>query len=779
MQMNLFLYHFGAAFRSIFKGKIYSLFNIIGFALGFTICIISGIYIYREYNVDKCYKGYQDIYRIVDDEKNLSSIDYDIAQRLKDQFPEIKYTVPAAFINIDFKIRPLKEEDKSVTIKNLISTENDFFKVFQMDFLAGDPSKPFTSDLSIIVTQSTAEKLFGRTDIIGEQLFTPRGIMPVSAVIKDIPINSSLQADIFFNSKTVESRIGQACIGGNEICYNPYPVYALLNDRVDKKSLEEKINSNFPQNYSSTKKVRLQPLTDIYFDKTVTDNRTMTGSRSLVYIFATIAIIILILSVINYVNFALSRQLGTLKQTGIKMANGASMKQLREYYMAEISLSVFISFILSLLFCVLSLPLFEYILGVELSLASILTPLFIVSILLVLCIVILLSSATPFYIISRFDIQMLFGKKHTYFGKQWGKMILTGCQMVITVIMFICLFMLQKQLDYVKNYDLGFDKQHLIKINTYGENDCKIFRNEIAQYGFIENVAYSGGAPGFSYYTESNENEITKEDITIYKIYSEPSFITTFDIELLQGRNFTEADRGKSCIVTEETVKQLGWENIDGKICSGYQVIGVIKDIKISSLHNGMEPVNIIYAEEGAGPVDFINIKFKGNVPEVLDQLSQSWKKVISEKPFEYHFYDEVFDSYYKKEERQSTAIAIFSLVAIVITCMGLIGQVMQTSLSKAKEIGIRKINGASIAEMMMIIPGNFLKCFAVAFVVAIPIAWYAMDKWLQNFAYKTPVSWWIFALSGLAVLILLSLSVIWQTWKSATANPAEVIKNE
>lgn len=743
--------------------------------MGFTICIIAGLYVYREYNVDKCYKNYQNIYRIVDDEKNVSHIDYDLAKRLKDKFPEINNITPALPFNIfEFTLKSGKK-DNTITVKNIISTENDFFNIFSLDFLAGDPANPFSSDRSIVVTKSVAEKLFGHTDIIGELVLY--NSFPISAVVQDMPENSSIKADIFINSAS-DTRFSQSCRNGNNNCHNPYPIFVLLNDGTDKNLLEEKINNDFPENKSETTKIRLQPLTDIYFDKTVTDNNNLAGSRTLVFIFITIAIIILTLSVINHINFSLSQQLNTLKQLGIKMVNGASIQQLRGYYIVEIGLSVFLSFILSLVICIFSLPLFDHILEVHLNLKNILTPIFILSIISILTIVILISSLTPFYIISKFDIQMLFGKKQLHFGKQWSKMTLTGCQMIITIIMFIFLFMLQKQLDYVKSYDLGFDKDHLIKINIAGETNYEVFRNEIAQYDFVQSTAYSSSAPGFMYYTEDQQTELKDQYIVIKKIYTEPGFINTFDLKLLLGRNFTDADYDKSCIISEETMNQLGWEHIEGKMCNGYQVIGVIKDFNVSSLHNKIEPVNIICTKTDGLKI-FLNIRLKGNIPEALNKLRQSWKKVIPDKPFEYHFYDEVFDTYYQKEERQSTAIAFISLIAIIITCMGLIGQVMQTSKAKAKEIGIRKINGASIAEVMLIIPNNFLKCFAVAFVIAIPIAWYAMDKWLQNFAFKTAISWWIFALSGLAVLLILTLSVLWQTRKAATANPVDIIKNE
>jgi len=739
--------------------------------------MVSGLYVHREYNVDKSYKDYQNIYRIVDDEKNTCVIDYDIAAKLKNTFPEIKGITPVLSFEREIVVKSSQGSDNYITIQNLISTENDFFTIFQMDFLAGDPQKPFTSDPSVILTKSAAEKLFGRTDIIGEQILVYGTPIPVTAVIRDMPENSSLKTEVFVNSEKGNFRFSGACRGGNSDCFNAYPIFASVGNDTDIKLLEEKINSNFPENYTFTNKIRFQPLADIYFDKTITDSNSIAGSRSLVFVFISIALVILILSVINYVNFTLSQQLETLKQLGIKMVNGASMKQLRLYYIMEISLSVFLSFILSLIICALSLPIFDRILDVHLSMTTLLSPLFILSMILVLLFVILISTLTPFYIISRFDIQMLFGKRETYFGRQWGKMILTGCQMAITVIMFICLFMVQKQLDYVKNYDLGFDKHYLVGIDLPNPGGFDAFKSEVAKYNFVQNMVYSNGAPGSVEGWEEQPNE-QGQTITIKKIYAEPGFIKTFDIQLLQGRNFTDADCDKSCIIAEETMKQMDWDNIEGKKCNGYEVIGIYKDFNVSSLHHRMEPVNIICT----GNKDWLyrlNVRFTGNVPQVLDQLRQAWKTAVPGEVFRYKFYDEVFDAFYRKEERQSTAIAVFSVIAIVITCMGLIGQVMRTSLSKAKEIGIRKINGATIKQMMLVIPGSFLKCFAVAFVVAIPVAWYAMTQWLQNFAFKTTISWWIFALSGLAALFILSLSVLLQTWKAATANPAEVIKME
>jgi len=775
--MKIFLHHLKFASRSIFKSKIYSVFNILGFAMGFTICIISGLYIYREFSVDKTYTNYQNVYRLVDSENNISRIDYDLAQRLSDRFPEIKYITPVMFDYTHEFLVKVPGGENAVAVENTISTENDFFHIFPLDFVAGNPADPFDSKLSVVVTRSLAEKLFGRTDVVGEQLSLMDG-MPIAAVVENMPENSSLKAEAFCNSAT-GWRFTSICKGGNTVCYNPYPIYALLQEGTDKKLLEEKINSNFPENLSDTHAVRLQPLSEVYFDKTVADSQNLPGSRSLVFMFMTVAVIVLTLSVINYVNFALSQQLDTLKQLGVKMTYGASIKQLKSYYLVEIGLSVFLAFLLSLVICVYSLPLFEHVLGVQLSMMTIFTPVFLFSILAVLVLVVLISSLTPFYIISKFDIQMLFGKKKTYFGRQRGKMVLTGCQMAITVVMFICLFMLHKQLNYVKTYDMGFDKNHLVRIEIPNPISYDAFRNEILQYNFVENLVGSQQAPGFMDAWEEQQNDDTGRTIQIHKIYTEPGFLETFDLQLLQGRDFTDGDRDNSCIITEETMRQLSWDNIEGKKCNGMQVIGLVKDFNTSSLHHRTEPVNIIpmKKEELTGAPLSINIK--GDVAEAMDKIRISWKKVFPGEPFNFRFYDEVFDAYYKKEERQSTAIAIISIIAIVITCMGLVGQMKQTSLSKAKEIGIRKINGATITEMMLVIPKSFFKIFAVAFVFSIPIAWFAMEKWLENFAFKTSLSWWLFPLSGMVVFILLTLFVLWQTWKAASANPVEIIKAE
>ncbi len=779
--MNIFSHHLKVAFKNIFKSNIYSFFNIVGFAMGFTICIITGLYIYREFNVDKSFSSYHHIYRVVDDEINISNIHYDIAEKLRDRFPEIKTAVPVLYRYNHEWLLKRQQTENYITVQNMISTESDFFKIFPLQFVAGNPADPFNSTFSVIVTRPVAEKLFGRTDIVGELISCMGMNIPISAVVEEMPENSSLKGDIFLNSETGETFNG-ICKGGNENCFALYPIYVLLNDETDASLLEEKINADFPENKSETTKIRLQPLADIYFDKTVTDSNNLQGSRSLVLIFIIIAAVILILSVINYVNFALSRQLDTLKQLGVKITYGASTQQLRQYYVLEIGSSVFMAFLLSLLISFFSLPLFNYVLGVQLSMKDLFTPVFIVSILSVLIIVILISSLTPFYIISKYDLQMLFGKKQTYLGKQRGKMILTGCQMVITVVMFTCLFMLQKQLSYVKHYDLGFNKTHLVKVDIpleIGKHEA--FENEISQYDFVQSSAYSLQAPGYMGGSwEEQRNEENTRDVRVNKIYADIDFIETFDLQLIEGRTFTDADRFQSCIISEETMKQIGWDNIEGKKCNGMSVIGVVKDFNISSLYQRMEPVNIIpFKKDMMLRYSFLNINIKGDVSDALDKIRQSYKNIYPGEPFNFRFYDEAFDAYYKKEERQTTAIAIISLIAIIITCMGLIGQVKQLSLSKKKEIGLRKINGATIAQIMLFIPKRFFKSYVVAFIIAIPIAWYAMDKWLQNFAFKASISWWLFALSGILVLLLLALFILWQTWKAATVNPIEVIKTE
>jgi putative ABC transport system permease protein len=394
--------------------------------------------------------------------------------------------------------------------------------------------------------------------------------------------------------------------------------------------------------------------------------------------------------------------------------------------------------------------------------------------------VILISSFAPVYIVSRFDVQRLFGKKATVMGKQLGKRGLTIFQLTTAIVLLIGFVVIQKQLNYVKTTDMGFNKECLLRLDI-GDNfkEKETLKQQIDHTPFVKSASFSHGGPGAIRMGMGSNKE--GENFNVDCISVDEEFLKTFDIQLLEGRTFLASDKEASCYVNETAYKKYGWSNLENRKFNngregGYNVVGVVRDFNVASLHSVMTPVCLLFSNEYSA----LNIRLMpGNLREQVEKLRSIWKEVSPDAPMMFTFYDDVFNAYYLKEERQGKAITVFSLIALLITALGLMGQIFQTCTAKTKEIGIRKVNGAKVSEILTMLNRDFIKWVVIAFVIATPIAYYTMNKWLENFAYKTELSWWIFVLAGLLALGIALLTVSWQSWRAATRNPVEALRYE
>jgi putative ABC transport system permease protein len=354
---------------------------------------------------------------------------------------------------------------------------------------------------------------------------------------------------------------------------------------------------------------------------------------------------------------------------------------------------------------------------------------------------------------------------------------LTASIALIAVVMIIF-----KQLSYIKHSDMGFDREMLVRIDIpYDFQKTETLLQEISNLSFVKGNTISTGCPGMinnKYGSNSGEKSF---DINCIPVGN--NYIETMGIELLEGRNFLESDLNKSCLINEEALKQFGWDSFEGKKFNngqegGYNVVGIIKDFKFESYHSTVEPLALLF--DGAAYVNVLSVRLSpGNTGQQIAQIGKIWKTISPYEPMNLMFYDDYFQSMYAKEEKLASSITFFSLIAVVLTCMGILGQIFMICLNRIKEIGIRKINGAKVSEILTMLNRDFIKWVAIAFVIATPIAYYAMNKWLENFAYKTELSWWIFALAGLLALGIALLTVSWQSWRAATRNPVEALRYE
>jgi putative ABC transport system permease protein len=759
------------AIRDLRRNRLFSLLGIVGFSAGFSICLIIGLFVYKELTIDTYHKNYDRIYRLIDTETKNASIDYRLNETLKNNFPAIEKTCPI-FINPNFNVA-VYTDTSSVYIEGIMATDNSVFNMLNIHVIKSISNKPFADKNSSILTESEAYKIFGDKDPLGKKLKVDSYIETVvSAVISDFPPGSSISAPVLLNSENPDFRLNSNFANGE--IFNTTNHYILLREGESKTPLEKTINESADTYHKTVSKITLQPLKDIYFNTEIIDGNKH-GNYSLVKIISIIGIMILLLSIINYINYILSLQFKRIKEIGIKKVNGATNWNIVSQYLSDVFIWVLIAFIISLITIQFSLPYFNQLFQETLKIQTLSHPIFIISILISLGTVVLLSSIPLAILLSKFNYQNFLNNSVFKTKSKFRTSLLPIFQLSISILLIIGVLVIQKQIFYAKHKDLGFNKNQLLNINVpYKALDANSFKIELLKNPSIKKVSLSSGTIG----NISMKYAHPEWNFEAYQIDADEDFLETMEISLLKGRNVSPNDKNQ-CIVNEAALKAFELkDSIGGKISimgQEKEIIGIMKDFNFGSIHRKIEPLLIQY-----GTNRNVSVRISGkNISETMKYIHTVWESMAPNTPFKYEFYDSKFDAMYKKEEQFANACSLFALIAIIITCLGLWGQIIFISNNKSKEIGIRKVNGATIKDILIMLNKDFIKWVFVAFIIATPIAYYAMSKWLENFAYKTNLSWWVFVLAGIFTLIIAMLTVSWQSYQAATQNPVDSLKDE
>ncbi len=770
------------AIRSLLKNKVYSFLIIGGFSIGFAACILIGLYYHSEHRVNKDFTNYKQIFRLYDEANNSCNLDYELYPVLAENYPEIEYACPMAYIDeMEFLVKD-EQAHVDTRIRHLISTNNNFFSVFTPEVVAGLSDTPFSGNESAVITESAAKRLYGNKNPIGRiinihHIFTAT----ITAVIKDLPQNSTFKAELLLNSDNEKFRFFQSC--NNGVCKYLTDHFLLLRKDVDAAKFSGKLSETIGTYSPDVKEPALQSFAGIYLSQLDMRDMHQKGNSKMLIIFLFVAILILALSSINYLNYTISVQYAKLRETGINRTVGAGWHQLVFYSVTEVAIGILLSVIISILITFLLLPYSGILFGKDLhfgngTLAQVL-PVFSGVVLSV----IVVNSVAPVYLLSHFHIADFlsgFGKRK---GKRLGRQAMLTFQLTVSMVLIAVVLIIFRQLGFVKHYDLGFDKELLVRIDLpFNNPNLEALKQETGKLSFVRNSALSFGCPGMINNTMgSNTGE---NSFTLDCIYIGSDYLRTMGIEVLEGRQLMESDRGKACLLNEEAVKWFGWEDLEGKRYNagpegGYEVVGMTKDFHVKSLHQKVSPTALIF-DTKKGQYNILSVRLSAGITgQQLEEIRQVWGKVIPDETMSFSFYDDQFQAMYDKETKLAQSVTFFSVIAIVLTCMGILGQIYMISLSRVREIGIRKVNGAKVSEILAMLNSGFIKRVVIAFAIATPIAYYAMNKWLENFAYKTELSWWIFALSGMLALGIALLTVSWQSWKAATKNPVESLRYE
>ena len=770
------------AIRNLVKNKVYSLLIIGGFAIGFAAVILIGLFYHNETSVNKDFSNHKQIFRLYDVKMNRCNLNWELFPILANDYTAVENACPLDYATgMTFTVK--NEQAHTYTeIQHLLTTTNNFFSIFSVEITESLGVKPFDGKESVVISKSVAQKLFGTQNPLGQQVNVGNIFLAtVTGIFDKLPANSSFQADVILNSENEKFRMSNTISNGMR--YNPTNLFVMLRDGTNSQNFADELNKSATLKALDVDSLALQKLDDIYLSELTVKSRHTKGSPALLKIFLAISALILLLSSINYLNYSISMQYAKLKEIGIYKVNGAGRKELISYTFAEVTLGIVISVVFSIIITLLAIPWSEILFGKALNVDMNSWISVIPFILAAVSFVILINSLAPIFILSKFRItEFLSGFKGKRNSRQIGKQSMLTFQLTASIALIAVVLIIFKQLNYIKHSDMGFDREMLVRIDIpYNFQKTETLLQEVSNLAFVKENTISSGCPGMINHKYGSNNGEKSFDINCIPVGYD--YLETMGIKLVKGRNFLDGDLKKACLINEEALKQFGWDSFEGQKFNngqegGYNVVGIIKDFKFESFHSTVEPLALLF--DGASNGNVLSVRLSpGNTGQQLNQIEEIWKTISPYEPMNLMFYDNFFQSMYAKEEKLASSITFFSLIAVVLTCMGILGQIFMICLNRLKEIGIRKINGAKVSEILTLLNSDFIKWVAIAFVIATPIAYYAMNKWLENFAYKTGLSWWIFALAGLLALGIALLTVSWQSWRAATRNPVEALRYE
>jgi len=669
-------------------------------------------------------------------------------------------------------------------LKDFAFADSTFFKIFPLEFIAGNRDEALTQPFSLVLTESLAKKLFGSIDAIGKTVrFENKFDFNVTAIIRDQPF-LHLKIDVLASMVSLE-QIGYKGILRQYDGWS-YPTFLLMPDGTTASEYETKVK-RFLKHVGYNDTFSLRPFNEIYYSSEV-ENESNTKHGNLLYnkILIAVSIFILLLAAINFINLTIANAFARSKEVSVKKLQGASVFQLIAQFFFETVLLIFISVGLSVFLLGISNPLLTSFTGFPILSDELWSPHNLMIFSGGLVAFMILTAIYPSLYISSYSINSNTERVAGYSNHHGIRNGLIIFQNIVSISLICSTLIANQQFRYLNRKDLGFNKNDLVnlKINAQLKDHMDLFKEKLLKYPEIANVSYSSRIPG-NYWGSWCCVKIEGKENKYFNNYVDADYLKTMGIKIKEGRNFSTDNPGDiktSYLINETGIKLYDLKNpvgqsiVPGNGIKG-QIIGVIHDFHYRGLNYEQSPVLLFYTPEH---LNYVNIKVaNNNIAGALKRINEVWGEICPAFAFDYNFLDETFNLQYKSEKRFENLLFLFALLALFIASIGLFGLSIYGTERRTKEIGIRKVNGAKVSEILTLLNRDFVKWVAIAFVLAAPIAWYAMHKWLENFVYKTELSWWIFALAGLLALGIALMTVSWQSWKAATRNPVEALRYE
>jgi putative ABC transport system permease protein len=803
------LHHFiTIAYRNLLKRKSYAAINIIGLAVGITCCLLIALYVQHELSYDRYHTNADRVYRVIHAYRNSQN-----GETLPPPVPEefqvwgnapVGPTLATDFLEIEKVVQftshnslLLQNGDKRFQEENLLFMDSTAFGVFSWTLLAGDPATALVAPNSIVLTQSTAKKYFGNANPVGQTLQVEnQEVFTVTGLMEDVPANSHFTFNGLISMTTFRKQRAEIFGWWG---YVDFYTYLLVKPQTSIASMQAKV-PDFLKRHNDNKGYTLsfERLTDAYLHSVAGRQPGVTGNLSNVYIFSLIALFILVIACINFMNLSTARSMERAKEVGVRKVVGAQRSGLIRQFLAESLLLSVLAALLSWVLARVALPFVEELSGKSLSSEILFSWEVFVLLLAGAIIVGVLAGSYPAWVLSQFRPTLVL--KGAFHSSNKGialRKVLVVFQFSLSMALIAGTGIVFSQLNLLRSHDLGFQKEQMLIINFGFDQEIAkkmdVIKNELLNHPSVMSASASRAVPGEfipNAHTEiqSAEGDMLQHGPLLYEI--DYDFIPNFGIEMAAGRAYSRnfpADTAKSLLINEAAARLYGYTNpeeIIGKRFSQWgregTVIGVVKDFNFRSLHQRVEPLALRFAPQSEGALGRLALRIKSdNIHSAIAALEKQWNGLSPQRPFLYSFLDESFNKQYQADLHFGRLFSVFSGLAIFIACLGLFGLASFTAGQRTREIGIRKVLGASAFSIVTLLSKDFIKLIVLAILLATPVSWYMMNQWLDNYAYRITINPIIFAVAGLLAVIIAILTVSWQAVKASRANPVTCLKNE
>ncbi len=796
------------ALRNLAKYRQITIINILGLAIGMAACIIILLFVQYELSYDRYHQNADQIYRISREWKNQDGVTSLHLGHLAPPFEpllaeDFQGTIlSSARLLSDSPLMTYQEGKVQIVEENFFFAEPEIFEIFSFPFIQGDPATALTNPNSIVITESAARKFFDETNPLGKTLnYDQQADFKITGVVRDIPANSHFRFNMLASFVTVENFFGLENMMGNWGSNN-YSTYILLPENYDPDKLEAQFPEFIDRHMDPYRGIpasqftflHLWPLTDIHLHSQLDSEIEANGDMAFIYIYTIIAIFILVIACINFINLSTSRATRRSKEVGVRKVMGAEKISLVKQFLSESILVSLFSLVMAIILVLIALPWFRDFVGKDLAFGIFSNPLLPLVLLGIAFLVGVVSGFYPAFYLSSFEPTRIFRSRSNTKQNAYLRSGLVVLQFTISIALIIGVLTVEGQLKYVKSKPLGFNQENLVVLpaNSAIYDQFEELKSRFLNRPEILDVTLTSRVPsGRLLDSQDGQVEVNGEmrdiDFRLADVHVDHDFINSLSINLAAGRNFDlnrASDSTEAFIINQAAVRAIGWNSADEAIDNEIQyggrtgsIIGVVTDFHFESLHQPISPVIFMITSGRASNV-VARVRAKA-LSNALDYFKEQWAYLMPGYPFNYYTISDRFQEQYTAEDRLSKVVQYFSVLAIFIAILGLIGLASYTAEQRVKEVGIRKVMGASVAQILVLLTTGFSRLVLIAFIIACPIAYFFMKRWLSTFAYQDSLSIWAFCSAGLAAVIIAWFTVGSQTYSAATRNPVQSLRDE